>query len=111
MKVLSQLSVVVVTIEQAGDLAFLEGLAPGHFSHIFIDEAAQVGYIQEPTEFCKQPIRTRYLGHVTGYQPIRDQYFLIRSVHGYIETFSDTNILSHKHTHTHMISTTALLQY
>eukprot|EP00116_Pleurobrachia_bachei_P002165 sb/3462427/ len=27
----------------------------------------------------KQPIRTRYLGHVTGYQPIRDQYFLIRS--------------------------------
>ena len=30
--------------------------------------------------FYKQPIRTRYLGHVTGYQPIRDQYFLIRSV-------------------------------
>ena len=28
----------------------------------------------------KQPIRTRYLGLVTGYQPIRDQYFLIRSV-------------------------------
>eukprot|EP00116_Pleurobrachia_bachei_P016982 sb/3477244/ len=28
----------------------------------------------------KQPIRTRYLGHVTGYQPIRDQYFLIRSI-------------------------------
>eukprot|EP00116_Pleurobrachia_bachei_P004608 sb/3464870/ len=24
----------------------------------------------------KQPIRTRYLGHVNGYQPIRDQYFL-----------------------------------
>eukprot|EP00116_Pleurobrachia_bachei_P008876 sb/3469138/ len=41
-KVLSQLSVVVTTIEQAGDLAFLEGLPPGHFSHIFIDEAAQV---------------------------------------------------------------------
>eukprot|EP00116_Pleurobrachia_bachei_P007365 sb/3467627/ len=35
---------------------------------------------QEPTESSKQPIRTRYLGHVTGYQPIRDQYFLIRSV-------------------------------
>ena len=34
----------------------------------------------EPTEFRKQPIRTLYLGHVTGYQPIRDQYFLIRSV-------------------------------
>eukprot|EP00116_Pleurobrachia_bachei_P010175 sb/3470437/ len=28
----------------------------------------------------KQPIRTRYLGHVTGNQPIRNQYFLIRSV-------------------------------
>eukprot|EP00116_Pleurobrachia_bachei_P016905 sb/3477167/ len=28
----------------------------------------------------KQPIRTRYLGHITGYQPIRGQYLLIRSV-------------------------------
>ena len=28
----------------------------------------------------KQPIRARHLGHVTGYQLIRDQYFLIRSV-------------------------------
>eukprot|EP00116_Pleurobrachia_bachei_P011330 sb/3471592/ len=27
--------------------------------------------------------RTRYLGHVTGYQPIRDQYFLTRSVPDY----------------------------
>eukprot|EP00116_Pleurobrachia_bachei_P018147 sb/3478409/ len=35
---------------------------------------------QEPTETSKQPIRTRYLGHVTSYQPIRDQYFLTRSV-------------------------------
>ena len=26
----------------------------------------------------KQPIRTRYLGHVTGYQPIREQYFVVR---------------------------------
>eukprot|EP00116_Pleurobrachia_bachei_P009486 sb/3469748/ len=33
---------------------------------------------QEPTDTSKQPIRTRYLGHVTSYQPIRDQYFLIR---------------------------------
>eukprot|EP00116_Pleurobrachia_bachei_P018171 sb/3478433/ len=32
------------------------------------------------TKIFKQPIRTRYLGHVTSYQPIRDQYFLIRSV-------------------------------
>eukprot|EP00116_Pleurobrachia_bachei_P012488 sb/3472750/ len=28
------------------------------------------------------PIRTHYLGHVTDYQPIRDQYFLIWSVPG-----------------------------
>eukprot|EP00116_Pleurobrachia_bachei_P006988 sb/3467250/ len=35
---------------------------------------------QEPTDSSKQPIRTRNLGHVTGYQPIRDQYFLIQSV-------------------------------
>ena len=26
-------------------------------------------------DFSKQPTRTRYLGHVTGYQPIRVQYF------------------------------------
>eukprot|EP00116_Pleurobrachia_bachei_P017439 sb/3477701/ len=35
------------------------------------------GTDQEPTDTSKQPIRTRYLGHVTGYQPIGDQYFLI----------------------------------
>ena len=40
------------------------------------------GIFKEPTESCKQSIRTRYLGHVTGYQPIRDEYFLIRSVPG-----------------------------
>eukprot|EP00116_Pleurobrachia_bachei_P012356 sb/3472618/ len=41
-----------------------------------------LGRDQEPTETSKQPIRTRYLGHVTTDQPIRDQYFLIRSVPG-----------------------------
>eukprot|EP00116_Pleurobrachia_bachei_P012514 sb/3472776/ len=35
---------------------------------------------QEPTETSKQPIRTIYSAHVTGYQPIRDQYLLIRLV-------------------------------
>eukprot|EP00116_Pleurobrachia_bachei_P011477 sb/3471739/ len=30
-----------------------------------------------PTEISKPPIKTLYLGHVTGYQPIRDQYFLV----------------------------------
>eukprot|EP00116_Pleurobrachia_bachei_P016014 sb/3476276/ len=39
---------------------------------------------QEPTDTSKrkQPIETRYLDHLTGYQPIRDQYFPIRSVPG-----------------------------
>ena len=36
--------------------------------------------VQEPTDISKQPIRASYLGHVTGYQPIRDQYFMVRSV-------------------------------
>eukprot|EP00116_Pleurobrachia_bachei_P002328 sb/3462590/ len=30
--------------------------------------------MSEATETSKQPIRTRYLSHVTGYQPIRDEY-------------------------------------
>eukprot|EP00116_Pleurobrachia_bachei_P017714 sb/3477976/ len=34
---------------------------------------------QEPIETSKQPIRAHYLGHVTSYPAIRDQYFLIRS--------------------------------
>ena len=36
--------------------------------------------IHETTGPSKQPIRVHYLGHVTSYQPIRDQYFLIWSV-------------------------------
>eukprot|EP00116_Pleurobrachia_bachei_P012440 sb/3472702/ len=36
----------------------------------------------EPTKTSKIPIRTGYSGHVTGYQPTRDQYFSIRSVPG-----------------------------
>eukprot|EP00116_Pleurobrachia_bachei_P012112 sb/3472374/ len=35
---------------------------------------------EEPTETSKQPIKTCYLGHMTSYQPIGNQYFLIRSV-------------------------------
>eukprot|EP00116_Pleurobrachia_bachei_P001312 sb/3461574/ len=41
-----------------------------------------------------EPIKTRLLGHVTGYPPIRDQYFLIRSVprshHG--NAFEDSDL-------------------
>eukprot|EP00116_Pleurobrachia_bachei_P008981 sb/3469243/ len=32
--------------------------------------------MQQLTDTSKQPIKTRYLGHVTRSQPIRDQYFL-----------------------------------
>eukprot|EP00116_Pleurobrachia_bachei_P004131 sb/3464393/ len=35
---------------------------------------ASIPLRQEPTDTSKQPIRTRYLGHVTGYQPIRDEF-------------------------------------
>ena len=34
-------TVIVTTIEQSGDLAFC-GLESGYFTHIFIDEAAQI---------------------------------------------------------------------
>eukprot|EP00116_Pleurobrachia_bachei_P014638 sb/3474900/ len=52
----------------------------------FIHNLAVVGKVilQEPTKTSKHPIRTRYLGHVTGYQSIREQYFLILSVPGSI---------------------------
>eukprot|EP00116_Pleurobrachia_bachei_P005833 sb/3466095/ len=40
------------------------------------DHAIKVAYY--PGHQGKRPIRTRYLGHVTGYQPIREQYFLVR---------------------------------
>eukprot|EP00116_Pleurobrachia_bachei_P005007 sb/3465269/ len=49
---------------------------------------------QEPTETSDQPIRTRYLGHVTGHQPIRDQYFLIRSVPVCCPTYSLLRVCS-----------------
>eukprot|EP00116_Pleurobrachia_bachei_P007808 sb/3468070/ len=35
---------------------------------------------RELTETSKQPLRTRYLGHMTGYQPIRNQYVFPDSV-------------------------------
>ena len=37
----------------------------------------QEGNRRQPTEPSKQPIRTRYLDHVTAYQPIKVRYFLI----------------------------------
>eukprot|EP00116_Pleurobrachia_bachei_P003812 sb/3464074/ len=46
----------------------------------------------EPTEASKQPIRTRDLGHVTGYQPIRDQYFLNWSIPGISVVSTPTTI-------------------
>eukprot|EP00116_Pleurobrachia_bachei_P001083 sb/3461345/ len=39
-----------------------------------------VGILFVVIMFRNRPTRTHYLGHVTGYQPIRDQYSLIRSV-------------------------------
>ena len=45
-----------------------------------------VGFNQQRTGPSKQPIRILYLSHVTSYQPIRDQYFLVQSVPGWNET-------------------------
>eukprot|EP00116_Pleurobrachia_bachei_P008113 sb/3468375/ len=51
-----------------------------------------------------EPIRTRYLGHVTRYQPIRNQCFLIRSVPGNMrdnakgQDLTDISHISHSHT-------------
>eukprot|EP00116_Pleurobrachia_bachei_P012201 sb/3472463/ len=58
------------------------------FTDLYLGEKRGSGWIcmaahpTRHTDLPKQPIRTRYLGHVTGYQPIREQYFLIRSVPG-----------------------------
>ena len=48
---------------------------------------------QQPTGPSKQRIRTPDLGHVTGFQPIRDQYFLVQSVPAYyiIYSFSESS--------------------
>ena len=35
---------------------------------------------QTKVSWNQSEVRTRYLGHVNDYQPIRDQYILIRSV-------------------------------
>ena len=47
------------------------------FTFMSLPRPSSLSYIVfylETTGFSKQPIRTRYLGHVTGYQPIREQY-------------------------------------
>ena len=54
------------------------------FKRAYLNVFGDIGMeaIEEKIIEGKQPIRTRNLGHVTGYQPIRDQYFLVRSVPG-----------------------------
>eukprot|EP00116_Pleurobrachia_bachei_P004577 sb/3464839/ len=46
-------------------------LTPSFYFSLALNKLTIVRF-KEPTETSKQPIRTRYLGHVTGYQPIRD---------------------------------------
>eukprot|EP00116_Pleurobrachia_bachei_P006967 sb/3467229/ len=56
-------------------------VGPGNFSLYLsssqITPCANLVSRNPPTETSLQPIRTRYLGHVTGYQPIMDQYYPI----------------------------------
>ena len=60
---------------------FCFGANPLEFSYK-VCNIYSVSINQETTEPIKQSIRSRYLDHVTGYQPIRDLYFLVRSVPG-----------------------------
>ena len=57
-----------------------EQQAPFITGHSSYQPSEQVKVEQQPTESSKQPIRVRYFGHVTGSQPIGDQYYLIRSI-------------------------------
>eukprot|EP00116_Pleurobrachia_bachei_P011740 sb/3472002/ len=67
-----------VTPLRVGELRSTESLeTPASTHHRLVLEAPAR---EEPTDTSKQPIKTRCLGHVTSYQPIKDQYFLIRSV-------------------------------
>eukprot|EP00116_Pleurobrachia_bachei_P007833 sb/3468095/ len=51
-----------------------------------------VGKLTQQWMYCKQPIRTLYLGHVTGYQPIRDQF--LNSVGSWCELTDPVDIES-----------------
>eukprot|EP00116_Pleurobrachia_bachei_P012590 sb/3472852/ len=55
-----------------------KGITKWVTKEMFVKGGKKKGF-HDQTETSKQPIRTRYLGHETGYQPIRDQYFLSRS--------------------------------
>eukprot|EP00116_Pleurobrachia_bachei_P019266 sb/3479528/ len=55
-----------------------QGVLRTHLGLSWPEKGLQVEVYEETTDTSKQPIRTHYLGHVTGYQPIRDQHFLIR---------------------------------
>eukprot|EP00116_Pleurobrachia_bachei_P016705 sb/3476967/ len=51
----------------------------GRVEVLSADVVGGISIFTESRKGCKpgteQPIRTRYSGHVTGYQPIRDRYF------------------------------------
>ena len=57
--------------ETAGDGVERGGRKVGHD---YIAWLIIVSCLKQAIGSSKQPIRTRYSGHVTGYQPIRDQY-------------------------------------
>ena len=55
-------------------------IKPGLVAFSEVEMVKQVSVSQGPTESSKQLTRARYLGHVTGYKPIRNQYLLAQSV-------------------------------
>eukprot|EP00116_Pleurobrachia_bachei_P002427 sb/3462689/ len=62
-----------ITMGNSYDVARPTFVNNHHATYSGITASLISGYVQ-------QPIRACYLGHVIGYQPIRDQCFLIRSV-------------------------------
>eukprot|EP00116_Pleurobrachia_bachei_P013033 sb/3473295/ len=85
---LHSMSIIVDHVDQIISATNSKLLSFGHFVLFFTFLDLRHSAISYPNrsflrsvKYSKQPIRLRYLGHVTDYQPIRDQHFLIRSVY------------------------------
>ena len=78
MNIISELSEIIHKLKTYRDVVIHVGSEINSLSGKIVRISQQQSQGQS-----KQPIRTPHLVHVTGYQPIRDQYFLVRSVPEY----------------------------
>ena len=75
--ILSLLGGVKLPITEGEDpVEVADGACVVSFESNYLRAVCQNRFEIKSSEPSKQPIRTCYLDHVTGYQPIRDQYFL-----------------------------------